>query len=517
MSGFWSNFQAQAGLAGFHWVALAFVACAFLLGAWLPERRRKLRNTVLLFGVACLGLVISAPLYAAGMGPREQTPLYKLLHWASLLMAWMAFINVISVFITDVPLRALRLELPRLLHDLLLALAYVIASLSLLTLVGVDLTGIVATSAVITAVVAFALQDTLGNVIGGVALQLESTIRVDDWIRINDKYEGRVTEIRWRQTSIETRDWDTVVIPNSFLLKNQVVILGRRDGLPRQHRMWVYFNVDFRYAPADVIYWVEKALQAEPIPDVAAMPPPHCIVTDFRESYITYAARYWLVDLALTDPTNSVVRSRIYAALKRAGIPLSIPAQALFITEDDAARRKRKAEEETQKRIAVLEGVEFLHGLTAEELRQLAGHLHFAPFVRGEAIMVQGATAHSLYLMTEGQAEVRVTAEGGKLSTVVAQLEAGDFFGEMGLMTGERRAATVVALTDVECYRLDKEAFREVVQNRPELLEDVSHILTRRRVELEAARDELNEEAKQQRMKNTHADLLDRIRNFFGS
>jgi small-conductance mechanosensitive channel/CRP-like cAMP-binding protein len=517
MSGFWANFQAQEGMAGFQWVALAFVVFSFLLGAWLPERRAKLRNTVLLFAVACLGLAVSAPLYKLGLSSREQTALYKLLHWASLLMAWIAFINVVTVLLDYVLLRVLRIELPRLLHDLLLALAYVIAALSLLTRVGADLTGIVATSAVITAVVAFALQDTLGNVIGGVALQLESTIRVDDWIRVNDKFEGRVTEIRWRQTSIETRDWDTVVIPNSFLLKNQVVILGRREGLPRQHRMWVYFNVDFRYPPVDVIYWVEKALQAEPIADVAAVPPPHCIVTDFRESYITYAARYWLTDLALTDPTNSVVRSRIYAALKRANIPLSIPAQTVFVTEDDAARKKRKSEEELQKRVSVLKSVEFLQSLTAEELRHLAEHLHFAPFVRGEAVMVQGATAHSLYLLTDGQAEVRVTAEGGKLSTVVARLEPGDFFGEMGLMTGEPRSASVVALTDAECYRLDKDAFRDVVQRRPEMLEDVSHILTRRRVELEAAREELNEEAKQQRLARGHQDLLDRIRNFFSS
>ena len=515
MSGFWTNFQAQEGMAGFQWVALAFVVIAFLLGAWLPERRTKLRNTVLLFAVACLGLLISAPLYTLGLPSKEQTPLYKLMHWASLLMAWMAFINVVSVLVTDLLLRSLRLELPRLLYDLLLALAYVIAALTLLTRVGADLTGIVATSAVITAVVAFALQDTLGNVIGGVALQLESTIRVDDWIRISDKYEGRVTEIRWRQTSIETRDWDTVVIPNSFLLKNQVVVLGKREGLPRQHRQWVYFNVDFRYPPADVIYWVEKALQAEPISAVAATPPPHCLTIEIHDSYISYAARYWLTDLALTDPTNSIVRTRLYVALKRAGIPLSIPAQTLFITEDDAARRKRKSEEEIQKRVTVLQSVTFLHELTAEELRELAQHLHFAPFVRGEAIMVQGATAHSLYLMNTGEAEVRVTAEGGKLSTVVARLEPGDFFGEMGLMTGEPRSATVVALVESECYRLDKDAFQAIVQRRPELLESVSQILAERRVELEAARDELNEEAKQQRIANAKNDMLHRIRRFF--
>ena len=83
---------------------------------------------------------------------------------------------------------------------------------------------------------------------GGLALQTERTINVGDWVRI-DQHEGQVIEIRWRQTSIETRNWDTVVIPNSYLMKSEVMVLGRRTNAPRQHRQWVYFNIDFRFAP----------------------------------------------------------------------------------------------------------------------------------------------------------------------------------------------------------------------------------------------------------------------------
>ena len=76
-----------------------------------------------------------------------------------------------------------------------------------------------------------------------------------------------------RHTAIETRNWDTIVIPNSMLMKGEVMILGRRTGQPVQHRMWVYFNVDFRIPPADVIATVEKALRGEAIPNVAQDPP----------------------------------------------------------------------------------------------------------------------------------------------------------------------------------------------------------------------------------------------------
>ena len=135
--------------------------------------------------------------------------------------------------------------------------------------------------------------------------------------------------------------------------------------------------------------------------------------------------------------------------------------------------------------------------------------------MRGEAITRQGAEAHWLYLITKGKAEVRVSVDGDRLSEKVATLDTGDFFGEMGLMTGELRTATVIALSDVECYRLDREAFKETLQSRPEIAEDISTILARRRVELEATREDLNEETKKNRMRFHQGDLLRRIKNYF--
>ena len=126
----------------------------------------------------------------------------------------------------------------------------------------------------------------------------------------------------------------------------------------------------------------------------------------------------------------------------------------------------------------------------------------------------QGAEAHWLYLIIDGEAEVRVAADGN-VSERLATLGAGDFFGEMGMMTGEPRTATVIAVSDVECYRLDKEAFHDILQSRPEIAENISEILARRRVELEAAREGLDEEAKLQRLRHHRGDLLQRIKGFF--
>jgi small-conductance mechanosensitive channel/CRP-like cAMP-binding protein len=497
----------------YHWVALGLVASAFILSALVPAERVRIRTAVLLFIVSAFGLFAAASLLAQGFDPLQSSA-YRWVRWAALFLESVAIINLASVFVFEVALDAVRLKPPRILRDLLVALTFIVVAITLLSRSGVNLTGLITASALITAAIGFSLQDTLGNVMGGMALQMERTIGVGDWVRV-DQHEGQVKEIRWRQTSIETRNWDTVVIPNSALMKGQVVLLGRRVGAPRQHRQWVYFNVDFRFEPTKVIDTVTAALNAEPIPNIAREPAPHCLMFDFKDSFATYAARYWLTDLALTDPTDSVVRTRIYAALNRAGIPLSIPARSLFITEEDDARRRRKQEEEITERVAALQHVELFTPLTDAELCEMAKRLSVAPFVRGEALTRQGAAAHWLYIMTKGDVEVRVTVDGSQLTKHVATLHAGDFFGEMGMMTGEPRAATVVAQTDVECYRLDKEAFQNILHSRPELAEDLSHILARRRVELEAIREGLNEEAKRQRMSHTQGDFLRRIRKFF--
>jgi small-conductance mechanosensitive channel len=493
------------------WAVAVFIVAAIVLIALRPNERRRIRAALLLFTVSIGGLLAVGALATRGISTDSR--LYLWFDWAALFCLWIAFINVVSVLLFDVLLLSLRLRPPRILRDLLVAFAYLIVGITLLSIPHVDIAGIVATSAVLTAVIGLSFQDTLGNMMGGMALQMEGAFGVGDWIRV-DGQEGIVKDIRWRHTSIETRNWDTIVIPNSALMKSQVTVLGRRAGQPRQHRQWVYFNVDFRCSPAEIIDVVETALRAEPIPNVATTPPPNCVLMDFKESYCSYAVRYWLTDLALDDPTNSVVRTRIHFALKRANIPLSIPAHALFVKEGERQHVERRRAEEIEKRSQLLKRVELFHSLTDEERHILAGRVRIAPFVRGEAMTRQGAQAHWLYLITRGDAEVRVSLDGD-LSENVATLHAGDFFGEMGMMTGSPRTATVIAASEVECYRLDKDAFHDILRSRPQIAEDISQVLARRRVELEAAREDLNEEAKLARMRSHEGDFLQRIRDFF--
>lgn len=505
----WNGLKDTASQNDVVLVTVSFLLVVGLLLRQLPAERSRVRASTLLFFFALFLLFASSLIAQAGL-----LSLAGSVYWAALLIGGIAIVNICCILLFGIILRFLKLPAPRILRDMAAAFGYIGVGFALLTRAEVSLSSLITTSAVLTAVIAFSLQDTLGNMLGGLALQMEDTINVGDWVRI-DQVEGQVRELRWRYTAIETRNWDTVIIPNSVLVKGQVVLLGRRTDQPIQHRQALYFNVDFRVPPTDVISTVDQALQAEPIPNVATEPKAHCIFQDFKESYAVYAVRYWLTDMAVDAPTDSTVRTRVYFALKRANIPLSIPAQTVFVTEETKERKSFKHDEEVLHRLDVLKGVELFQTLSEEELKKIAERLRPAPFTRGEALTRQGAEAHWLYIITIGSAEVTVSIEDGSRKSI-AVLRAGDFFGEMGLMTGEKRSATVTALEDTECYRLDKEGFQDILLGRPEIVEYISHILARRRMEYEAARDDLDQESQNRKMAHTQRAIFDRITKFFG-
>jgi small-conductance mechanosensitive channel len=489
------------------------VLLAFALGRLAPTRRKTLGRAAILYVLYLVSIASTAV-----FGWLDRAWLERSASFASGALEALVFINLAAIVGFDLLLPALRLGMADIVSDLVIGGSYVLAFLWILHRAGLELSGIVATSAVVTAVLGLSLQATLGNVVGGLALQLDDSIHVGDWIELENKVQGRVRQVRWRHTVVETRDWDTLIVPNAKLLAESFKILGKKDGAPLEHRVWVPFNVDFRHAPGQVIDVVESALRSTPIEGVAASPPPECVCLDFakdgRDSFAYYAARYWLTDILHDDVTSSVVRARLFAALRRAGIPLAVPGAAIFLSQDDPEHAERKGAREAAARIAALDGVDLLGAMTAEEKKSLAGRLRHVPFSRGEFIMRQGADAHWLYILTSGETQVRVESQDGEKT--VATISAPSFFGEMGLMTGAPRSATVVALSDVDCYRIDKEDFHHILARRPEIAAEISTILARRKIDLLAAQQDMDTSMRRSHMARERADILAAIESFFG-
>jgi small-conductance mechanosensitive channel/CRP-like cAMP-binding protein len=455
-------------------------------------------------------------LVTAGLGA-VKSPLDDVFRVPCWVFGAVAFVWALSTVLFSVVLPRVRLPVPQIVQDVSVALLSVVAAVSVAGRAGVNLSGLIATSAVLTAVLGFSLQDTIANIAGGLGLQTDNSIEVGDWIRVGTQptdLNGRVVRIRWRYTAIETRNWETVLVPNRVLMNSSVMVLGRRTAQPEQWRRWVHFHVDFRFQPGDVIEVVQAAVRGAQLARVAREPPPNCVMMDLAESYGRYAVRYWLTDLAADDPTDSEVRQVIFSALERAGMKPAIPAHAVFVTQESEDRQAIKTQKQVARRRKMLDAMPLFAPLSDAEKDELARSMRYAPFARGEVITRQGAEAHWLYLLEEGTASVRVS--DGVAEKEAAQLKDGSFFGEMSLLTGDPRTATVVAVTDVECFRLDKASFQRIVERRPEVTKEIATIVAARRAEQEAVREGLTVEAANARKATEETDLLDRMMRFFG-
>jgi small-conductance mechanosensitive channel/CRP-like cAMP-binding protein len=503
--GFWS-------IAFDHLWRTPLVILAYLVVAAIARRSTVLeRYHVRVAGTLVVGHIIAGVIGVLQDWQGYDDTVADVIELAFFLLAWLSLL-ITTLFRIALP--RVGFTLPRILIDILTFVGVLIVFIAVGKRAGFSIAGLITTSAVLTAVIGFSLQDTLGNVMGGLSVQLDKSLKVGDWINLGkDQPTGRITEIRWRYTAIETRNWDTVIIPNGTLVKSQITILGQRTGEPLQTRRTIDFYVDFRTPPTDVIEAVEAALRRDPVPSQALEPAAQCLFAGVRDSYAHYIVRYWLTNLAVDDPPDSAVRVRIWYALRRADIALSIPASTVFVTPNTPEREATKATVELDRRMAALSSVDLFRGLPEDKRRELAQKLVFTPFARGEAVTREGEADDGLYMIIEGEAAVRIGR--GEDEHEVARLLPGQFFGEMSLMTGEARTASVVAATDLVCYRIDKPAFEHVLREMPAMADQIAEILVSRRTALSQVRDE-RDDLKRRRVETAKQDLLGRIKGFFG-
>ena len=478
---------------------------AIVLYVRRPHDRTSLRNTLGLALLGGVGVLLAQVLRGRGIEVAAD-----FLREASLVLAGLALIRLTGQFVFRVVLPLARFSPPRILEDLIVMAAYVVWGLVRMRLAGLDLSGIVATSAVITAIIAFSVQDTLGNILGGIVLQLDDSVEVGDWVRV-DEVSGRIVDIRWRHTAIETRNRETVIVPNSWLMKNRFTVVGARDDGAIRWRRWVWFNVDLDSAPSEVCRVLVKSVVESDIPHVLSEPAPTAVLMDTADGYGRYALRYWLDEPREDDPTDSLVRAHALTALARHRMRLAVRREEHFLVKENEARHAALEAAETARRRAALDGVDLFAPLSDDEKNQLAAHLVYAPFAKGDVVTRQGAIAHWLYLVVAGEADIWFENDAER--THVAVLTPGTIFGEMGMLTGEPRRATVTARTDLTCYRLDKAGFEIILRGRPDIAGEISGVLETRIAQLMAKRDSaLNGH----RTAPKHADLLEKIREFFG-
>ena len=287
------------------WIALVLFACAAALWKPLPRSRGRFRAAL---GFLGLWVILWAGASTASSWHTSLPALRQL----SLALIALAAVQVIAGVVFDFAVE--RAGVPRFAGEIVVVATYVLVLVNLLYTLGVNVTGIFATSAVATAVIGLSLQDMLGNIASGIALEFENDIRVGDFIKCGES-SGWVQHVRLRHTAIETPDGDSVMLPNSFLTRSPVMVLSR------SRRQFVPFTMPYAHNPQELTDAVTLALQASPIPDVAVDPRPFCIVLEMAPGHIRYAAVVWMLDPGQETFAVSAVLQRIYFALRRAGIP----------------------------------------------------------------------------------------------------------------------------------------------------------------------------------------------------
>src|SRR5438874_1464617 len=198
-------------------LAAVLTALAVLIGKFIPAKRRRIKRATILFM-----LYLTTFMLAAILGIVHAEGWSRRVWFLADLFEVLVVIDFIAILLFDLLLLALHIEVANIVHDLALGAAYILAFIGILHRSGVHLSGIIATSAVVTVVLGLSLQATLGNVLGGIALQLDDSIHVGDWLQLPTGVQGKITAIRWRHTMVETRNWDTIVVPNSALLGDNI-------------------------------------------------------------------------------------------------------------------------------------------------------------------------------------------------------------------------------------------------------------------------------------------------------
>jgi small-conductance mechanosensitive channel/CRP-like cAMP-binding protein len=396
-----------------------------------------------------------------------------------------------------------RVSHPRFKVEVFVVFGYVAIVGHLLFQLGVNVTGIFATSAVATAVVGLALQDMLSNIAGGLALELEREIRVGDFIKCNDT-AGWVEHVRLRHTALETPDGDRVILPNSFLVRQSVIIISQA------RRRFIPFMLPYAYDPQDVIDAVTQALRMSPIMGVTAEPAASCVVQELAAGHVGYAAVVWLTEPGRESLMISEVLNRVWFALRRAGVPVSEISTLVELKPPEPKQSKAGSHAHD-----VLRATPIFRLLDDESIEELGSQMKPLCYAPGEYIMRQNQAGDSMYFVIAGQAAITIEGEDNT-ARQVAVIPAGDFFGEASLLTGAARNASAIAISRLDCYRLDKAGLQGLMRRRPELAEDMAVVIAHRQMELDGVRQELDLATARLRETQKQTEVLDHIRRFFG-
>ncbi|MBL8735620.1 MAG: mechanosensitive ion channel [Planctomycetes bacterium] len=479
----------------------------------LARRQHPLAGPVRLVRGAVLFLALAYSLAALALDP-EGNASHRTVQRVLETLLWLAGIAAAVGFATQ--LATVRREgtqfvtrFPKLLLDILRLILVLIGACFVVSGVwSQDLSGLLTALGVSSIVLGLALQNTLDNVMVGIAVLFERPFQVGDWITVGS-ITGEVMEMNWRSVRVRTRSRDMVVIPNSVIGKETLVNMSRPTKAHAESHVIGFSYDDPPNKVKRVLMGVVRSTRG-----VLADPAPAVRTVNYAAYSIEYQVRFFLDDYPRVQEINDEFMTRVWYAAKRNGLNIPFPIQTSFEYHGEMP----KVADPAKRSADVLAKVPVFVPLDGAELAALSHECEQLSFGRGERIVFQGEPGDAMYVILAGTAIVTVADPANPESErEVARLSRGEFFGEMALLTGEPRSASVTAVDDLDVVVVHKQALEGMLHKRPGLAQEMAEIVEARKQGLRAVRD-LKAAPPAQREAVTRAshELLGRIRNFFG-
>ncbi len=464
-------------------IAVTMIPVVFLttlsIGRWLKRHQGvEFSFTYLLFAGA-----LSLYLPAIYLGPDFLTKEVGVTSSHAVIRHLGAVLSVLSAFVGVALIRRYFWELwferkqkaaaPKFLSQIVGLIIILATILSVISMAyGKDLTAFLFGSTVVVGIIGFAMQDLLGNIIAGIALEIGKPFKTGDWL-IVDTQHAEVIEVNWRSTRLRTNDDIYLDIPNKSIVGATITNLTYPT---KQHAIRIRVGFEYRVPPNAIKDCMIRA--AERAQGVLTTPAPKAFLYDYGDSAVIYEIKFWLDNEAAYNEICDTIRTNIWYEAQRRNFRIPFPIRTLHIE-----RNQPRREESMENVRAAMRKAPFLHLLNEAQETQLLSHARVLCFGRHETVIKQGEVGESMFILLEGEASVTIGVNG--TNRHVATLHEGDYFGEMSLLTGEPRSATVNATVDCKMWEIHKSVLGEILQENEGLVEKLSELLASRRLETE--------------------------------
>ena len=358
--------------------------------------------------------------------------------------------------------------------------------------------GVLLTStAIVTGVIGFAMQGVLGNLLAGMSLHACRSMAVGDWVEV-DGIIAQVTHVSWRETRLRAAG-HVYIIPNAKIADATIRNFSSPNSL-RRHV--VHVSASYGDAPGDVIAAMLEAV--DNVPEILKHPAPDAYVTGFKDFCIDYMVRFWSNHYELSPIIEGDVMRMIWYKFTRRGIEIPFPMSGRLLDSFMETARTLKIETPLvsdieaivddlvrsdfgRKLVADPQGVCML---SRDDMKAVARDVKRILFTHGETLMHQNDEGESFYVLVKGT--VRGTIANSDMAKPIEfELRPGALFGEMSLLTGLPRTATMTATTDCELLEFNRAAFSRLLSLREEIPQVLSDLAATRAAQNAASLEKL--------------------------